>query len=158
MDKGLILGEENLEIEILQLKAGGNSYGIDINDIREILLYDQTPRKIPNSHPYIEGVVMPRDFLIPVINLAASLNLYESEEAENEMLIVTNIKDMNIGFHVDEVRGIHKTTVANITEPGEYLSTSVREAIAGVLNIDGKTLEILDLRKIISNVNPHIEL
>jgi two-component system chemotaxis response regulator CheV len=74
------------------------------------------------------------------------------------MLIVTNIKDMNIGFHVDEVRGIHKTTVANITEPGEYLSTSVREAIAGVLNIDGKTLEILDLRKIISNVNPDIEL
>ena len=75
MEKELMLAEEKREIEILEFRAGGNAYGIDINDIREILPYDKKSRKIPNSHPYIEGVIMPRDFVIPIIDLVASLKL-----------------------------------------------------------------------------------
>ena len=52
------------ELEILEFKAGGNSYGVDINEIKEILPYQQKPTPIPNAHPYIEGMVMPRDFII----------------------------------------------------------------------------------------------
>ena len=47
---------------------------------------------------------MPRDFIITIVDLLASLKLVDSGDVKNEMLIVTNIQNMNIGFHVDRVR------------------------------------------------------
>lgn len=158
MEKDLKLANDNEELEILEFHAGGNSYGIDIRDIREILPYDKNIREIPNAHPYIEGIVMPRDFVIPVINLNASLKLEDVGDKKNEMLIVTSINDMNTGFHVDYVDGIHRTTAANIAKPGKKLSTSVKKSVAGVLSINEKKIEILDLRNIISDINPEIVL
>lgn len=158
MEKELMLSEEKREIEILEFRAGGNVYGIDINDIREILPYDKKPRKIPNSHPYIEGVVMPRDFLIPIIDLATSLKLEDVDNEKLEMLIVTSIKDMNIGFHVDCVEGIYRTTTANISKLDRKLSTSVKGVVTGILTIDGKNIEILELRNIINIIKPDIDL
>lgn len=156
MEKESNLGEKAREIEILEFRAGGNSYGVDINDVREILSYDKKPRKIPNSHPYIEGIIKPRDFIIPVIDLVAYLKLKDLDDLENEMLIVSNIKNMNIGFHVDSVEKIYRTSEADITKPGKKLSTSVKGAVAGILNIDKRKIEILDLRYIISDINPNI--
>jgi two-component system chemotaxis response regulator CheV len=158
MEKELMLAEEKREIEILEFQAGGNSYGVDIDDIREILQYDKMPRKIPNSHPYIEGIVMPRDFVITVINLVASLKLEDVDDEKLEMLIVTSIMDMNIGFHVDNVLGIYRTSTANITKPGRKLSTTVKGVVTGILNHDGKKIEILELRKIINEINPDIDI
>lgn len=156
MDKESMLAENNRDIEVLEFRAGGFSYGIDINDIRELLPYDKKPRIIPNSHPYIEGVVMPRDFVITVIDLVASLKLEDVDDDKVEMLIVTSISDMNIGFHVDKVNGIHRTNTANITKPGRKLSTSVKGAVIGILTIDGRKIEILEFRKIINEINPDI--
>lgn len=156
MDKDLMLADEKREIEILEFRAGGISYGIDISDIREILSYNKKPRSIPNSHPYIEGVIIPRDFVIPIVDLVASLGLEDVEDNKIEMLIVTSINDMNIGFHVDNVDGIHRTTTANITKPGRKLSTSVKRAIIGILTIDKKKIEILDPRELINEINPEI--
>jgi CheW-like domain. len=157
MEKELISGEETKEIEILEFHAGGNTYGIDINDIREILPYNKIPRKIPNSNPYIEGIIKPRDFIIPVINLVDYLKLKEANNDETEMLIVSNIKDMNIGFHVDSVDKIHKTTAAGIKKPGKKLSTPVRSSITGILEVEERKIEILDLRHVISDINPDIK-
>ncbi len=154
MDKELMFDGEKRQIEILEFLAGGNAYGVDINDIREILTYNKNPRKIPNSNPHIEGIVMPRDFIIPVIDIASSLKLEDVHDLENEMLIVSNIEDMNIGFHVDDVKGIHRVSTADITKPGRKLSTSVKKAVAGIFNIDGAKIEILELREIIKTINP----
>lgn len=156
MEKDLMLDEDKREIEILEFRAGGNSYGVDIYDIREILPYDKKVRRIPNSHPHIEGIVMPRDFIIPVVNLVASLELEDVGDKENEMLLVSSINDMNIGFHVDQVNGIHRTNTANISKPGRKPSSSVKGVITGILNLEGEKIEILELRNIITNINPNI--
>lgn len=156
MDKELMLGEDKRDIEVLEFRAGGNSYGIDINDIREILTYNKEPRIIPNSHPFIEGILMPRDFIIPIINLVASLKLEDTEDEKKEMLLVTSIKDLNIGLHVDKVKGIHRTNTTNITKPGKKVSTSVKGAVAGILTLEGERIEILELHRIFSDINPDI--
>lgn len=158
MDKELMHADEKRDIEVLEFRAGGNSYGVDIYDIKEILPYNKKIRKIPNSHPCIEGVMMPRDFIIPIINLALSLKLEDDRNNEKPMLLVSSINDLNIGFHVDSVNGIHRTTTANITKPGEKLSTTVKEAIIGVLAIDNRRIEVLEFRNIITGINDNVNL
>lgn len=157
MEKGLLLGEEKRELEILEFRTGGNTYGIDINDIREILPYDKSPSRIPNSHPYIEGIIMPRDFLIPIVDLTKALQLADVDDNKTEMLIVTGINNLNIGFHVDYVVGIHRTNTANVTKPGRKLSTLVKGSIVGILNTEGRKIELLELRHIINEINPEIQ-
>ncbi|NLK27207.1 MAG: purine-binding chemotaxis protein CheW [Clostridiales bacterium] len=156
MDSKMLFEGETKELEILEFYAGGNSYGIDINEIKEILPYDLIATPIPNSHPYIEGMVMPRDFIIPIIDLVKSLELVDLEQSENEMLIVTSIQDLNIGFHVDSVNGIHRLSTDEVKKPGKNISTKVKEAVIGKFERNNITIEILDLRYIITMINADV--
>ena len=75
MEREMLLDEEKKEIEILEFQTGSFLYGADISDIQEILPYEGNIRKLPGSHPYIEGVIMPRDFVIPSLTLRQALSL-----------------------------------------------------------------------------------
>jgi two-component system chemotaxis response regulator CheV len=144
------------EIEILEFKAGGNSYGVDINDIREILPYNTKPLPIPNANPNIEGIIKPRDFLIPIVNLIKILQLSDCDEEKNEMLIVSSINNLNIAFHIDSVKGIHRISTTDIAKPGKKVSTKFKNAVTGLLSRDDRNIEIIELRKLISEINPQV--
>ena len=77
MDTNILLESGTNELEILEFKLGNNHYGINVAKIREILSYQQvTP--VPNTHPSVEGVFMPRDTMITVISLKRCLGMEDS--------------------------------------------------------------------------------
>jgi len=156
MEKELMFSEDKQDIEILELVVGGISYGININDVKEIIPYEKKFTRIPGAHPHIEGIIMPRDFIVTIVDLLASLKLVDSGDVKNEMLIVTNIQNMNIGFHVDRVKGIHRTTTDSLRKPGKKRSTSVKDAIVAILSTNNGDIEVLELRNIISSINPEM--
>ncbi len=158
MEKDKQMNEVAKEIEVLEFRAGGNSYGINVNDIREILPYNKKPLSIPNAHPCIEGIIKPRDFLIPIINLVKVLKLEDVDDSKNEMLIVTGINNLNIAFHVDSVKGIHRAMSSEITKPSKKVSTSFKACVEGILAHEDYKIEVLDYRKIIMEVNPQVNV
>ena len=158
MEKGVLFDGAASDVEILEFKVGKNSYGVVLNDIKEILKYNNGKNSIPvpNSHPYLEGMIKPRDFIIPIINLFMSLKLTEQENNKNEMLIVSNINDLNIGFHVDSVTGIKKIMKSKISKPGKKLSTVQKDFIIGVYSYEDNKVEIIEFGKIIHSINPEL--
>ncbi len=156
MDKDVLFTSAIADLEILEFKAGGNTYGINLSDVQEILPYRQKPTSVPNSHPFIEGILMPRDVLLSVVNFTSSLKLEDIDENKNEMLIVTNVE--NIAFHVDSVAGIHRVLVEDIKIPGKKLSTNFKECVIGVVTKDDVKIELVDMRTIIKFINPAIKL
>lgn len=154
MEKNALEGQK--EIEVLELKAGGNFYGVNVDEIKEILPYNKKATPVPNSHPLIEGIIMPRDFLIPIIDLVKSLGLKDVDEYKREMLVVSSVYDMNIAFHVDSVHGIRRVMTSNIENPGKKLSTAAKNYVFGVIDLQDKKLELLDLKKIIDDINPSL--
>lgn len=157
MEKELMNDEKIREIKILEFQVGGYSYGVDINDVREIMPFDKNQRKIPNANPYIEGIIKPRNFIIAIIDLASYLKVEKLYSDEHDMIIVSSINDMNIGFHVDSVERIYKIYSFNVMEPIGRLSTPVKRAVKGIVNIDNRRIELLELRNIISDINPNIK-
>ena len=106
MDTNILLESGTNELEILEFALGNNRYGINVAKIREILSY-QPVTPIPNANPSVEGIFMPRDVMITVINLKRCIGL---PETDNEgLFIITNFNKLNIAFHVDEVIGIHQS-------------------------------------------------
>lgn len=158
MERDNQVNEVAKEIEILEYRAGGNSYGINVNDIREILPFSTKPTLIPNANPCIEGIIKPRDFLISIIDLAKVLKLGNTDEYKNEMLIVTSICNLNIALHVDSVRGIHRALSNEITKPGKKLSTAFKAAVSGILPHEDYVIEVLDYSRIFKEVNQDVSI
>lgn len=156
MDTNILLESGTNELEVLEFKVGSNFYGINVAKIREILLYQQvTP--LPNAHPCIEGIFMPRDIMISVISLRKCLNITE-EPANDGLFIITNFNSLNTAFHVDEVLGIHRVSWEDIIKPDATISSDESGVSTGVIKLDDRLVVILDFEKIVTDINPETGL
>ena len=156
METNILLENGTNELEVLEFTVGGNRYGINVAKIREIVPY-QTVTPVPNSHPSVEGIFMPRDTMITVINLANQLNINRTATDKN-MLIITNFNKLSIAFHVDSVVGIHRVSWADIIKPDSTISNADAGVATGIIKIDGKLIIILDFEKIVSDISPETGL
>lgn len=157
MDTNILLENGTNELEVLEFTIAGNSYGINVAKIREIIQY-QPVTPVPNSHPDIEGIFMPRDTMITAINLPAYLHLKQSEDYSKDMMIITNFNKLDIGFHVNQVLGIHRVSWADIIKPDSTINTADSSISTGVIKIDNKLIIILDFEKIVTDISPETGL
>lgn len=157
METNILLENGTNELEVLEFTVGSNHYGINVAKIREILPY-QAVTPMPNAHPSIEGIFMPRDVMISVINLPKELGLPENPTYQNDMMIVTNFNKLNIAFHVHSVIGIHRVSWRDIIKPDQTINTSERSVSTGIIKINEKLIVILDFESIVSCISPETGL
>ena len=155
MDTNILLEAGTNELEVLEFTLGDNHYGINVAKIREILQYmPVTP--VPNTHPSVEGIFMPRDTMITVINLKNCLNLPQTDE--KGLFIITNFNKLNVAFHVDQVIGIHRVSWENIIKPDETLPGEHGSTATGVIKMDDRLIVILDFEAIVASISPQTGL
>lgn len=157
MDTNILMESGTNELEVLEFTIGGNHYGINVAKVREIVPYNKvTP--IPNSHKCVEGIFMPRDLMITVINLAKVINAPESQDQKSDMFIITNFNKLNVAFHVEKVIGIHRVSWADIITPDKTVSTADTAIATGIVKLNDKLIIILDFERIVSDINPETGL
>ena len=155
MDTNILLESGTNELEVLEFTLGDNHYGINVAKIREILQYmPVTP--VPNTHPSVEGIFMPRDTMITVINLKNCLNLPQTDE--KGLFIITNFNKLNVAFHVDQVIGIHRVSWENIIKPDKTLTGEHGSTATGVIKMDDRLIVILDFEAIVASISPQTGL
>lgn len=157
MDTNILLESGTNELEILEFALGDNHYGINVAKIREILQFmPVTP--VPNAHPCVEGIFMPRDVMISVINLRRCLGMPDGEK--EGLFIITNFNNLNIAFHVDEVIGIHRVSWEEIIKPDSTINGEDGSAstTTGVIKMNDKLIVILDFESIVSGISPETGL
>ncbi|MCM1113105.1 MAG: chemotaxis protein [Muribaculum sp.] len=155
MDTKILLENGTNELEVLEFTLDGNSYGINVAKIKEIITY-QPVTPVPNSHPSIEGIFMPRDIMITAIDLKNCLG--RGESASSGLFIITNFNKLDIAFHVEEVKGIHRVSWRDIIKPDATISTTEESVATGIIKQDGKLIIILDFEKIVTDINPETGL
>ncbi len=155
MDTKILLENGTNELEILEFTSGNNSYGINVAKIREIINY-QPVTPVPNSHPSIEGIFMPRDTMITAIDLKNCLG--RGESSPEGLFILTNFNRLDLAFHVDSVLGIHRVSWRDIIKPDATISTTDESVSTGIIKKDGKLIIILDFEKIVTDINPETGL
>ena len=144
MDSKILLENGTNELEILEFIVDGNYYGINVAKVKEIIGYLE-PTPIPNSHPSIEGVFMPRDRMITAIDLMNCLQRGQMEK--KGLFIITNFNKLDIAFHVEQVIGIHRVTWKDIITPNATLSDAESGVASGIVKISDRLIVILDLRR-----------
>lgn len=155
MDTNILLENGTNELEVLEFTLAGHHYGINVAKIREILTY-QPVTPIPNAHPSVEGIFMPRDTMITVINLRNCLGLPDADI--DGLFIITNFNKLNIAFHVDEVCGIHRLSWADIIKPDSTINVQESGVSTGVIKLEDRLIVILDFEKIVTDISPETGL
>jgi len=155
MDTNILMESGTNELEVLEFSLNGNSYGINVAKIKEIINYmPVTP--VPNAHPSIEGIFMPRDTMITAIDLKNCLQLGSSEPGG--LFIITNFNKLDIAFHVDSVLGITRVSWKEIIKPNATVNIQEAGVATGIIKINEKLIIILDFEKIVSDINPETGL
>ena len=146
MESKILLENGTNELEVLEFKIDDHCYGINVAKIKEIIVYQEvTP--VPNAHPSIEGIFMPRDTMITAIDLRNCLQRGASKPGG--LFIVTNFNKLDIAFHVDSVVGIHRVSWADIIKPNATISKAEESISTGIIKFENQLIIILDFEKIV---------
>ena len=152
METNILMESGTNELEVLEFIVGGNHYGINVAKIKEIVPYSKvTP--VPNSHPCVEGVFMPRDLMITIVDLAKVIKCAPSKDITKDMFIITNFNKLNVAFHVASVVGIHRVSWTDIIKPDSTISSADSGIATGVVKINGQHFE-----RIVSDISPETGL
>lgn len=149
-NKDMLLNTDTDEMEILVFTIKDRVFGVNVLQVREILMPSPVD-KIPQGHPSVEGVYMPRDILITVVNLADYLGIYTDEE-ERTLFIVADVDKLNAAFRVNNVLGIERICATNI-EKAE-VSHGRQGVMAGIVRVNGKLISLIDFAEVVEDIAP----
>lgn len=142
----------NDEDQCLTFRLDGQEYGIPIIKVQEIKEWSEvTP--LPNTPPYIRGVLNLRGTIVPVIDLRLRFNLSEVEYDSFTVTIVVNVNGKWAGIVVDAVSDVVSITEEHRCTTPEFEGHTNRQFIEGLAQIDEKLLILLDVDRL---VNPEI--
>lgn len=154
MNTNILLESGTNELELLEFQVGDNNFGINISKVVEIMInQDVTP--VPNAPDSVEGVFIPRDKLISVIDLHRVVNVDHTPTGK-EIFIICEFNRIHVAFHVTSVKGIQRISWSDISDPPAVSSGDSSGAAGlstGVAKIDGRIIIILDFEKIVSMLN-----
>lgn len=151
MDTNILLESGTNELELLEFFVGDKDYGINIAKVSEIMTYREvTP--LPAAPDEVEGLFMPRDKIITVVDLHKVLGI-PLPAGNDGLLIVCEFNGLDIAFHVTNVKGIQRINWGNIEKPPQVANNSNAGIATGIAKIEGRIIIILDFEKIISDLN-----
>ncbi len=135
-------------LEIIEFVLCNNRYGVSTSLINEILAYqDVTP--IPNAHPSIEGIFMPRGKMITAVDLGNILQV--GTPSNHGFFVASQVDNIEVAFHIDSVVGIHKVEKKEIRDVGIF---APRDGyIDGVVRIKEKLVMLLNLENIVRDIS-----
>lgn len=136
--------------QLLTFKLGNETYGIQINKVREILTYPVvTP--IPDASRWVKGVINLRGEVAPIIDLRVRFNI-SSDPIYDERTIVIAVKTEDtrmIGLVVDEVSDMENVDIDKLY-PAPDMGTSIApKYLKGLFKKEDKMIVILDIDKIL---------
>ena len=149
-DSGLLRGHKEGEEQIVVFKLGGEDYGIEINQVREIIRKREiTP--VPRQPPYVEGVINVRGTIIPVVNLKKRFGLPSDPSTQPHTIIVES-GDGLVGILVDSVSEVIRLPREKIHDPPAVSMSVDSQYLRGICRVGDRLLIYLNVKKVVTTI------
>lgn len=157
----ILLESGTNEMEILEFYLGAQSFGINVQKLREIIPYDEEKTTtLPESAPSVVGTFLVRGNTIPLIDLNVHLNRVNEEEKDSEqrpIVLVCKFNNQVNGFLVDGVNQIHRICWENVTPMANFIE-QYRPRFTGSINVNKREILIVDLEHIMAEIDPDMDM
>ena len=130
-------------------------YAVDILRVQEIKGWSKvTP--IPNTPPYICGVINLRGTIVPVIDLRLRFSLTHQEYGTMTVIVVVKVLSQNgkeriMGVVVDAVSDVYDVSENELKPPPDFGSVISTEFVKGLATVEEKMVIVLDVDKLLNS-------
>jgi purine-binding chemotaxis protein CheW len=141
------------EGKYLTFSLDGEEYGIGILKVKEIIGM-MAITAIPQTPPYVKGVVNLRGKVIPVIDLRLKFGMDANEYKERACIIVVEItnasRTIHLGIVVDSVSEVLNIKAGDIEDTPNFGVGLNTEYILGMAKAGGSVKILLDIDRVLS--------
>lgn len=92
-------------LRLITFRVGPETFVLDIMALHQIVPYTGST-SVPTAPSFVEGIIILRNEVIPIIDLRERLYPNRTDVAEHPLVLITHTSSGTIGFKVDEVRRI----------------------------------------------------
>ena len=137
----------------LVFHLGREEFGIQVLKVREIMgIQDITA--VPQTPPYVKGVINLRGKVIPVVDLRLKFGLPELEYTQRTCIIVVQVPGETVslfmGIVVDGVAEVLNLADADIEDTPAFGKEVATSYLLGMAKIKGKVKILLDIDQVLT--------
>jgi purine-binding chemotaxis protein CheW len=137
----------NTILQLVTFTLDNEEYAVDILKVQEINRMKEITR-VPNSPPYVEGVINLRGKVIPVVNLRKKFGLAEKDNDEQSRIMIMDIQGITMGLVVDSVSEVLRVP-SDIVEPTPPMASNIStEFIKGIAKLEDRLIILLDMDRL----------
>ncbi|MEG2173228.1 MAG: chemotaxis protein [Desulfovibrionaceae bacterium] len=133
-------------------------YGVNVAKVLEIIRMPKVTELPEVQNPCILGAFNLRSSIIPLVDLALWLDKKSFVTEEQPKTIVTEFNGVTTAFMVSGVNRIHRISWEEVESPNKYVAAVSNNTVIGVVKLEGRIVFLLDLEKIVANLNPKLGL
>lgn len=137
------------DVQLVTFRVGPQEFAFDILQVERILRYS-APSPLPKAPEFLEGVMPYGETAVPVIDLRKRFEL-DAPLREETRIMVLELDDQRVAVLVDEVKEVLRVDSTTIAAPGPVVSGLAAAYIAGIITRPGRTIIILNARKLLSS-------
>jgi len=139
--------DERDELQLVTFTIG-EQYGVPITQVQEIIRVGNIT-KVPNSLPYMEGLINLRGRVLPVLKLRKRLKLPEKGLSQESRIVVVEASTKTIGLLVDAVSHVIKVSPEVVDKTPEEVLEVDSDYITGVCKLTNGLVILIDLERLI---------
>lgn len=134
------------------MKIGDESYGASVMQVISIeRMLSISP--VPRTLSYIKGVVNLRGTVTPIIDLRERVGVTRTnEETDATRVVVVEVEGMTVGMIVDSVEDVVSIEAEDVQPAPAVIGGLQAVYLQGVARVSERLLVILNLEKILSDI------
>jgi purine-binding chemotaxis protein CheW len=136
-------------LRLITFRIGPETFVLDIMAVRQIIPYTGST-SVPTAPSFVEGIIVLRNEVIPIVDLRQRLYPHGSERAPEPLVLITHTSAGVIGLKVDEVRRI-VTVPRDALIPPPPLVRGIRgELLIAVISLADEVLLVIDIEEVLT--------
>ena len=138
-------------VQWVQFRLGQEEYAVMATQVQEIVR-SAAITLIPNMPEFVKGICNLRGKIIPLLDLKERFAVHGETDLQQARIIVAHVESQMVGFTVDAVVGVIRIPPDSIEAVPENLPKIDVEYITGVAKISGHLVLLLNMDKILKNI------
>ena len=137
------------ELRLITFTVGPETFVLDIMGLRQIIPYSGSTT-VPTAPAFIEGIIVLRNEVIPIIDLRARLYPQLQERSEQPLVLITHSSAGIIGLKVDAVRRIVNVSADALLPPPPIIRGIRGELLIAIVPYEDEIYLLIDIENILS--------
>jgi purine-binding chemotaxis protein CheW len=138
------------ELRLITFRVGPETFVLDIMAVRQIVPYAGST-SVPTAPAFIEGIIVLRSEVIPIVDLRDRLYPNIGSRAEQPLVLITRTSAGIIGLKVDEVRRIVTVSSDAFLPPPAIVRGIRGELLIAVVPYGEEVYLLIDVENVLTN-------